>query len=142
MRSLLDIVPLLFCMSVGKLKKLPYLTVVQSVQFFNFFIKQRDNNSTFYTHHFSVIRGAKKKPYLTVEQFVQFLNKEQRDPRLNEILYPYYTVRQAQDLIDQYESRQNMAAKGAQNDHTYCNYFEPNLGRQSSKKKIINYIIV
>ncbi|XP_065944462.1 1-phosphatidylinositol 4,5-bisphosphate phosphodiesterase beta-1 isoform X5 [Magallana gigas] len=56
--------------------------------------------------------GAKKKPYLTVEQFVQFLNKEQRDPRLNEILYPYYTVRQAQDLIDQYESRQNMAAKG------------------------------
>lgn len=48
-----------------------------------------------------------------MEQFVQFLNKEQRDPRLNEILYPYYTVRQAQDLIDQYESRQNMAAKGA-----------------------------
>ncbi|XP_078316385.1 1-phosphatidylinositol 4,5-bisphosphate phosphodiesterase classes I and II-like isoform X14 [Crassostrea virginica] len=56
--------------------------------------------------------GAKKKPYLTVEQFVQFLNKEQRDPRLNEILYPYYTVRQAQDFIDEYEPRQNMAAKG------------------------------
>nr|XP_022334254.1 1-phosphatidylinositol 4,5-bisphosphate phosphodiesterase beta-1-like isoform X18 [Crassostrea virginica] len=55
--------------------------------------------------------GAKKKPYLTVEQFVQFLNKEQRDPRLNEILYPYYTVRQAQDFIDEYEPRQNMAAK-------------------------------
>ncbi|XP_062621888.1 1-phosphatidylinositol 4,5-bisphosphate phosphodiesterase classes I and II-like isoform X3 [Saccostrea cucullata] len=56
--------------------------------------------------------GAKKKPYLTVEQFVQFLNKQQRDPRLNEILYPYYTVRQAQDFIDEYESRANMAAKG------------------------------
>ena len=65
-----------------------------------------------YIQFCSLIRGAKKKPYLTVEQFVQFLNKEQRDPRLNEILYPYYTVRQAQDFIDEYEPRQNMAAKG------------------------------
>ncbi|XP_048737703.2 1-phosphatidylinositol 4,5-bisphosphate phosphodiesterase beta-1-like isoform X4 [Ostrea edulis] len=56
--------------------------------------------------------GAKKKPYLSVEQFVNFLNKEQRDPRLNEILYPYYTVRQAQDIINEYEFRQNMATKG------------------------------
>lgn len=77
-----------------------------------------------------------------MEQFVQFLNKEQRDPRLNEILYPYYTVRQAQDLIDQYESRQNMAAKGAYNDHIDCLYFEPNLGRQSYKTKIISDITV
>lgn len=56
--------------------------------------------------------GAKKKPYLTVEQFVQFLNKEQRDPRLNEILYPYYTIKQAQEFIDMYETKHGMAAKG------------------------------
>jgi hypothetical protein len=61
---------------------------------------------------FPLCRGAKKKPYLTVEQFVNFLNKEQRDPRLNEILYPYYTVRQAQDIINEYEFRQSMANKG------------------------------
>ncbi|KAL3875090.1 hypothetical protein ACJMK2_038024 [Sinanodonta woodiana] len=56
--------------------------------------------------------GAKKKPYLTAEQFVQFLNKEQRDPRLNEILYPYYTLKQATELIETYETKSAMAAKG------------------------------
>ncbi|XP_060077533.1 1-phosphatidylinositol 4,5-bisphosphate phosphodiesterase beta-1-like [Ylistrum balloti] len=56
--------------------------------------------------------GAKKKPYLTVDQFVEFLNGEQRDPRLNEILYPYYSTKQAQDLINTYETKIGMAAKG------------------------------
>ncbi|XP_067682324.1 1-phosphatidylinositol 4,5-bisphosphate phosphodiesterase beta-1-like isoform X2 [Haliotis asinina] len=56
--------------------------------------------------------GAKKKPYLTVEQFTEFLNKHQRDPRLNEILYPFYTVARAQELIDQYETKTGMAQKG------------------------------
>lgn len=47
-----------------------------------------------------------------MEQFVQFLNNEQRDPRLNEILYPYYIPKQAQDLINTYETKTGMAAKG------------------------------
>ena len=49
---------------------------------------------------------------MTTEQFVKFLNKEQRDPRLNEILYPYNTSKQAIELIENYESKTNMAAKG------------------------------
>ncbi len=57
-------------------------------------------------------RGAKKKPYLTTEQFVEFLNKHQRDPRLNEILYPYYDKKRAQAIIDQFEPNQNMINKG------------------------------
>ncbi|XP_052272582.1 1-phosphatidylinositol 4,5-bisphosphate phosphodiesterase beta-1-like isoform X3 [Dreissena polymorpha] len=56
--------------------------------------------------------GAKKKPYLTSEQFVKFLNDTQRDPRLNEILYPYFTSKQALDLINKYETKPSMAAKG------------------------------
>lgn len=56
--------------------------------------------------------GPKKKPYMTTEQFVRFLNKEQRDPRLNEILYPYYTSGQALELILRNESKANMASKG------------------------------
>ena len=59
-----------------------------------------------------LFRGAKKKPYLTVEQFTEFLNQHQRDPRLNEILYPFTTVKQAQEIINQHESKQGMAAKG------------------------------
>lgn len=60
-------------------------------------------------------RGAKKKPYLTAGQFVEFLNTEQRDPRLNEILYPYYDVKRAQDIIDYFEPNSHMVSKG-----THC----------------------
>ena len=63
----------------------------------------------------SHFRGAKKKPYMTTEQFVKFLNKEQRDPRLNEILYPYYSSSQALELILKNESKANMASKGRVN---------------------------
>ncbi|KAK3092878.1 hypothetical protein FSP39_008286 [Pinctada imbricata] len=66
--------------------------------------------------------GAKKKPYLTVEQFVQFLNKEQRDPRLNEILYPYYTIKQAQEFINLYETKNGMAAKGHLSQEGFLKY--------------------
>jgi phosphatidylinositol phospholipase C beta len=47
--------------------------------------------------------GAKRKPYLTTDQFTKMLNNRQRDPRLNEILHPYYIKEQAQALITQHE---------------------------------------
>lgn len=56
--------------------------------------------------------GAKKKPYLTVEQFRDFLNDQQRDPRLNEILYPYASLQKAQELIHKYERNSSLASKG------------------------------
>jgi len=40
---------------------------------------------------------------MTAEQFMHFLNQEQRDPRLNEILYPYCDLSKAQALISQFE---------------------------------------
>ncbi|XP_071832251.1 1-phosphatidylinositol 4,5-bisphosphate phosphodiesterase beta-1-like isoform X42 [Apostichopus japonicus] len=56
--------------------------------------------------------GAKNKPYLTKEQIVKFLNDGQRDPRLNEILYPYHTEQDAVKLIKKYEQNQAFARKG------------------------------
>ncbi|XP_076443085.1 1-phosphatidylinositol 4,5-bisphosphate phosphodiesterase classes I and II-like [Babylonia areolata] len=56
--------------------------------------------------------GAKKKPYLTLEQFTDFLNREQRDPRLNEVLYPLTSEKQAQELISNHEAKSGMASKG------------------------------
>ena len=56
--------------------------------------------------------GAKKKPYLTVEQLVGFLNDKQRDPRLNEILFPYCTSEKAQAIIDKHEPNKDFAKKG------------------------------
>lgn len=47
--------------------------------------------------------GGGRAPYLNVNQLVNFLNHEQRDPRLNEILYPYYNKEKALSLIWKYE---------------------------------------
>lgn len=49
---------------------------------------------------------------MTAEQFVDFLNKSQRDPRLNEILYPYANVVRAKDLISQHEPSKSNAQRG------------------------------
>ena len=53
----------------------------------------------------------KARPYVTVDQFVTFLNNEQRDPRLNEILYPYYDRERALALIRQFEPNPACVAK-------------------------------
>ena len=59
-----------------------------------------------------VHRGGGKAPYLNVNQLVNFLNQEQRDPRLNEILYPYYNKEKALSLIWKYEKSLNNLQRG------------------------------
>ncbi|XP_029112326.1 1-phosphatidylinositol 4,5-bisphosphate phosphodiesterase beta-1 isoform X2 [Scleropages formosus] len=56
--------------------------------------------------------GAKSRPYLTVEQLTDFINNKQRDPRLNEILYPPLKTEQVELLIEKYEPNVSMAQKG------------------------------
>jgi len=53
-----------------------------------------------------------KKKLMTGEQFMEFINKEQRDPRLNEILYPYTTPERARSLIEIYEPNSFNAGRG------------------------------
>eukprot|EP00064_Thunnus_orientalis_P003866 superscaffoldBa00000334_g3877 len=62
-------------------------------------------------HIFSEV-GAKSRPYLTVEQMTEFINNKQRDPRLNEILYPPLKPEQVQLLVDKYEPNTSLAQKG------------------------------
>uniref|UniRef100_A0A8C4WRH7 1-phosphatidylinositol 4,5-bisphosphate phosphodiesterase n=1 Tax=Gopherus evgoodei TaxID=1825980 RepID=A0A8C4WRH7_9SAUR len=47
--------------------------------------------------------GAKGKPYLSLDQLMDFINQRQRDPRLNEVLYPPLSRAQVRQLIDKYE---------------------------------------
>lgn len=61
---------------------------------------------------FERLCGGSKKKAMTVDQLVDFLNKEQRDPRLNEILYPYANPARARDLIAQYEPNKSYVTKG------------------------------
>ncbi|XP_045109781.1 1-phosphatidylinositol 4,5-bisphosphate phosphodiesterase classes I and II-like isoform X4 [Portunus trituberculatus] len=48
---------------------------------------------------------------MNIEQLVKFLNEEQRDPRLNEILYPYADAAKAKEVIRDYEPAKENIAK-------------------------------
>ncbi|KAF4532691.1 hypothetical protein B566_EDAN002927 [Ephemera danica] len=61
---------------------------------------------------FDNLCGSSKRKLMTAAQFVEFLNKTQRDPRLNEILYPYANTARAKDLITQYEPNKSNAQRG------------------------------
>uniref|UniRef100_UPI00358E687D 1-phosphatidylinositol 4,5-bisphosphate phosphodiesterase beta-1-like isoform X2 n=2 Tax=Myxine glutinosa TaxID=7769 RepID=UPI00358E687D len=56
--------------------------------------------------------GAKNKPYMTVEQFTDFTNNKQRDPRLNEVLFPPLKPHQVQQLIEKYEPNSASVSRG------------------------------
>uniref|UniRef100_A0A8C6XI77 Phosphoinositide phospholipase C n=1 Tax=Naja naja TaxID=35670 RepID=A0A8C6XI77_NAJNA len=62
--------------------------------------------------HIFLELGAKSRPYLTVDQMMEFINFKQRDPRLNEILYPFLKQEQVQQLIEKYEPNNSLAKKG------------------------------
>ncbi|GJQ77553.1 putative PLC-beta C terminal [Trypoxylus dichotomus] len=52
---------------------------------------------------FNDLVGTPKRHCMNIRQLVDFLNKTQRDPRLNEILYPYANTARAKDILAQYE---------------------------------------
>lgn len=56
--------------------------------------------------------GTKSRPYLSVDQMADFINLKQRDPRLNEILYPPLKQEQVQQLIEKYEPNSSLSSKG------------------------------
>lgn len=45
-----------------------------------------------------------------MNQFIYFLNEKQRDPRLNEILYPLYNEKRASEIIQTYEPNEEFKA--------------------------------
>lgn len=56
--------------------------------------------------------GSNKRHLMSAAQLVDFLNKTQRDPRLNEILYPYANTARAKDIITQYEPNRYNVQRG------------------------------
>lgn len=42
-----------------------------------------------------------------MDQLVMFLNEKQRDPTLNEILYPLYDEKRAMEIINDYEQNES-----------------------------------
>ncbi|XP_035723620.1 1-phosphatidylinositol 4,5-bisphosphate phosphodiesterase classes I and II-like isoform X2 [Vespa mandarinia] len=93
----------------GKNDAVP-LQKFQFEDFFNFYksLTQRSDVEKV----FEGIVGNTKRRLMSVKQFVEFLNKTQRDPRLNEILYPYANEARAKDIIIQYEPNKYNANRG------------------------------
>uniref|UniRef100_A0AAZ3Q529 Phosphoinositide phospholipase C n=1 Tax=Oncorhynchus tshawytscha TaxID=74940 RepID=A0AAZ3Q529_ONCTS len=60
----------------------------------------------------SVFSQGAKGAYLSVDQMTEFINERQRDPRLNEILYPPLRPSQTQSLMEKYELIQSLLKQG------------------------------
>lgn len=74
-----------------------HLKCIQSKCFLVFFFNSIFNNST---------QG--KANEINIDQFIVFLNDKQRDPRLNEILYPLYDEKRALEIINTYEQSEEI----------------------------------
>ncbi|XP_031353442.1 1-phosphatidylinositol 4,5-bisphosphate phosphodiesterase classes I and II isoform X2 [Photinus pyralis] len=72
---------------------------------------------------FNELVGTPKRHNMTAAQLVDFLNKTQRDPRLNEILYPYANTARAKDIIAQYEPNKYNVQKGQLSFDGFLRYF-------------------
>ncbi|XP_056150712.1 1-phosphatidylinositol 4,5-bisphosphate phosphodiesterase beta-4-like [Lampris incognitus] len=70
---------------------------------------------------FKKINGD-KTDYLTVDQLVSFLNENQRDPRLNEILFPFYDPKRAMQIVEKYERDSDLKKKGLMSSDGFCRY--------------------
>lgn len=51
-------------------------------------------------------RTQGKADTINLEQLITFLNEKQRDPTLNEILYPFYDEKRALEIISDYEQNE------------------------------------
>ena len=55
--------------------------------------------------------GSIQQLCMSPEQFQNFFNHKQRDPRLNELLYPYYTLDKATKMILKFETDDSFRKK-------------------------------
>ncbi|XP_048457048.1 1-phosphatidylinositol 4,5-bisphosphate phosphodiesterase beta-4-like isoform X1 [Rhincodon typus] len=63
-----------------------------------------------------------KSDYLTVDQLVSFLNENQRDPRLNEILFPFYDPKRAMQILETYEPDEELRKQASMSCDGFCRY--------------------
>ena len=78
----------------------------------SFLIVQTNKLIFLQCYWFLFLRFGARSSCISAEKLLEFLNREQRDPRLNEILDPYYTISKAVDLIMNYECNEALKMKG------------------------------
>ncbi|XP_075154088.1 phospholipase C at 21C isoform X2 [Haematobia irritans] len=93
----------------GKLEAVP-MSKFTFEEFYNLYKNLTQRNEV--EKVFDNLVGNTKRKHMTTNQFMDFLNNTQRDPRLNEILYPYADTERAKEVITQYEPNKFTAQKG------------------------------
>ncbi|XP_068231336.1 1-phosphatidylinositol 4,5-bisphosphate phosphodiesterase classes I and II isoform X3 [Palaemon carinicauda] len=89
---------------------------------------------------YNVIKKGGNKPRgMTVEQLVRFLNEEQRDPRLNEILYPYADAAKAKEVIRDFEMVKENIAKNVLGCEGFLRYLMSDENVVMSMEKVDQY---
>ena len=70
---------------------------------------------------FRTINGGQKN-YIECAKLVDFLNDKQRDPRLNEILYPHYNEARVLEIVTRYETDPELINKKAIGKEAFTRY--------------------
>ena len=70
---------------------------------------------------FRTINGG-QKDYIECAKLVDFLNDKQRDPRLNEILYPHYNEARVLEIVTRYETDPELINKKAIGKEAFTRY--------------------
>lgn len=65
---------------------------------------------------------SKNQDFLTIPQLIDFCNEYQRDPRLNEIIFPYYDRNSILRLISTYETSKTFIEKEQLSINGFYNY--------------------
>ncbi|KFM65271.1 1-phosphatidylinositol-4,5-bisphosphate phosphodiesterase beta-4, partial [Stegodyphus mimosarum] len=68
----------------------------------------------------SITQG--KVETINIQQLITFLNDKQRDPRLNEILYPKYTEKRAAEILANYEQNEELVKEGKMSKDGFIRY--------------------
>ncbi|PAV88182.1 hypothetical protein WR25_19753 [Diploscapter pachys] len=70
------------------------------------------------------VKLSGQKEYLTKDRLINFLNEEQRDPRLNEILFPFFDHNRVQGLISKYEADSNYIDQGKMSGDAFLRFLQ------------------
>lgn len=65
---------------------------------------------------------SRGRDFLTVNQLIEFLNERQRDPRLNEILFPFFDHKRVVQLIQTYETNEEFVKQEELSVDGFCRY--------------------
>ncbi|BFZ07040.1 hypothetical protein BsWGS_10079 [Bradybaena similaris] len=65
---------------------------------------------------------SRSRTFLSIPQLIEFFNERQRDPRLNEILFPFYNHTRVKNIIQSYETDSEYLGKDWLSQDGFCRY--------------------